>query len=118
MKASHQTDTSEMSKHMSLNLRRWRSRDMLHRRPTNNNRLTLRAIVNPLNAHISTCSGASIDVTFAASTNGSLTMLTVNSLVAIMFARVSSGFCDVTENEMLRRGGLCATLPNHKLMTT
>lgn len=84
--------------------------DMFHRGLTNNNRLTLRAIVSPLKAHISTCSGVSVDTTFAASTKGSLTRLTVNSLVAIIFARVSSGFCDVTENEMLRSGGLCATL--------
>ena len=83
---------------------------MFHRGLTNNNRLTLRAIVSPLKAHISTCSGVSVDTTFAASTKGSLTRLTVNSLVAIIFARVSSGFCDVTENEMLRSGGLCATL--------
>lgn len=41
--------------------------------------------------------------------NGSLTRLTVNSLVAMMFSRVSSGFCDVTANDTLRRGGLCAT---------
>ena len=56
-----------------------------------------------------------MDTTFAASTKGSLTRLTVNSFVEMMLARVSSGFFDVTGNEMLRRGGLCATCQNHEM---
>ncbi len=42
----------------------------------------------------------------AASTKGSLIMLTVNSFVALIFSLVSFGFRGLRENETLRRGGL------------
>ena len=72
-------------------------------------------MVSPLNAHTSTCSGTETHTTFAASTNGSLTRLTVNSFVAIIFARVSSDLWVVTARETLTRGGLCATLHDHEI---
>jgi hypothetical protein len=72
-------------------------------------RLTLRAIVKPLSSHSFTSAGASTDVTFAASTNGSLTMLIVNSFVVIVFSRLSLSLLGDKENETLRSGGLCAT---------
>lgn len=45
--------------------------------------------------------------TFAASTNGSLIMLTVNSLVPRMFSRLSFGLPGERLKDTLRRGGLC-----------
>lgn len=89
----------------------------LHRRSLNfivDSRLTLRAIVKPLISHSFTSAGASTDVTFAASTNGSLMMLTVNSFVECMFSLLSLGLEGDKEKETLRRGGLCATCPDHK----
>ena len=53
------------------------------------------------------CSGASIAQEFAASTNVSLMMLTVNSFVSRIFSRVSLGRRLLRSNDMLSMGGLC-----------
>lgn len=71
--------------------------------------LTLGSGVRPARSHSSTSGGASTEVALAASTKGSLMMLTVNSLVASMFSRLSLGFLFERENETLNNGGLCAT---------
>lgn len=65
-------------------------------------------------SHSSTLAGASIDVLFAASMNGSLIILTVNSFVASMFSWVSFGLRGDKEKEMLNKGGLCATFKTNK----
>jgi hypothetical protein len=57
------------------------------------NGLTLVDLVRPLMFHSSISAGASTDVTFAASINGSLMMLTVNCFVASIFSLVSLDFC-------------------------
>lgn len=59
------------------------------------NGLTLVDLVRPLTFHSSISAGASTDVTFAASINGSLMMLTVNCFVASIFSLVSLDFCGV-----------------------
>jgi len=70
----------------------------------------LEALVRPLTSHSSISAGASTAATFAASINGSLIMLTVNSFVARMFSLVSLGFRGDKEKEILNNGGLCATM--------
>ena len=70
--------------------------------------LTLGSGVRPARSHSSTSGGAFIEVALAASTNGSLMMLTVNSLVAKMFSRLSFGFPGVREKETVNNGGSCA----------
>jgi hypothetical protein len=76
---------------------------------TNRKGHTLEALVRPLTSHSSISAGASTAAIFAASMNGSLIMLTVNSFVASMFSLVSLGFRGDKEKEMLNNGGLCAT---------
>lgn len=56
------------------------------------NGLTLADLVRPLMSHSSISAGASTVVIFAASMNGSLTMLTVNCFVASIFSLVSFDF--------------------------
>ena len=50
---------------------------------------TLGALVSPLKGHSLTSGGLSTQVLLACSTNGSLMMLTVNCLVALIFREVS-----------------------------
>ena len=66
---------------------------------------TLSSGVSPLTIHSLMCSGASIAHAFAASTNGSLMILTVNSFVALIFSLVSFGFRGLSKSETLKRGG-------------
>jgi hypothetical protein len=72
--------------------------------------LTLGDIVSPLRTHSLMSAGASDEAALAASTKGSLMMLTVNSLVAKMFSRVSFGRAGDNLKDMLTSGGWCDTL--------
>lgn len=71
--------------------------------------LTLGSIVKPATIHSSTSAGASNAVELAASMKCSLMILTVNSLVANMFSRVSLGRRGDKLKETLSNGGLCET---------
>lgn len=70
---------------------------------------TLGSWVKPLTSHSLTSAGEFRAVALAALTNGSLMMLTVNSLVSKMFSRVSLGRLEGKLNEMLTKGGLWDT---------
>lgn len=70
---------------------------------------TLGSGVNPLTTHSSTSGGASIEVAFAASKNGSLIMFTVNVFVAKILSRVFLPMPWKMANETPTMGGSCAS---------
>lgn len=69
--------------------------------------LTLGSFVSPDKIHSSTSAGASSEVEFAATARCSDIMLTVNSLVAKIFCRVSLGRLGDKVKHTLSSGGLC-----------
>ncbi len=78
-------------------------------------RLTLGSFVKPDIGHSLMFAGASMEVTLAFSTKGSLIMLTVKFLVDLMLCAVSlSGPAGLTEQEIDISAGLCVTFVSYE----